>query len=322
MNLISIIIPIYNAEKYLSRCLNSIITQTYTNWEAILVDDGSPDNCGEICDEYATKDKRFKVIHQKNGGVSVARQTGLDNATGDYVIHCDPDDWMEATILEEMLEHAVNNNADIVICDMIIHKGKCIEHCSQNLPENITSTELQNKIIEQEIHGSLCNKLIRKDCCKNYSFTPQSISFCEDELFLAKMLNKELTIKYIHRGLYHYMLHSGSVSMPTKKSVYSKLEVLNEIEKITDKNSHNNYKTFKKSILVTAFLAKDFHLVKTLYEDLKLDFINEGKPYNIKRPLSSCFSIALNGHPYIAYYLFKLNVSLINIVSRFKKKSL
>lgn len=80
--IISIIIPVYNTEKYIRRCLDSIIAQTYTNWEAILVDDGSPDNSGKICDEYAAKDKRFEVIHQENGGVSVARQTGFDNTTG------------------------------------------------------------------------------------------------------------------------------------------------------------------------------------------------------------------------------------------------
>ena len=88
--LIGVIVPVYNTEKYIRKCLDSIIAQTYTNWEAILVNDGSTDNSGKICDEYAAKDNRFKVIHQENGGVSVARQTGLDNATGDYIIHCDP----------------------------------------------------------------------------------------------------------------------------------------------------------------------------------------------------------------------------------------
>lgn len=320
MNLISIIIPIYNAEKYLSKCLDSILAQTYTNWEAILVDDGSPDNCGRICDEYATKDKRFKVIHQKNGGVSVARQTGLDNSTGDYIIHCDPDDWIEPTMLDDMLKCALANNADIVICDMTIHKGKLFEYSPQNLPGNITSKELQKKIIRQEIHGSLCNKLIRKDCCKDICFTPQDISFCEDELFLIKLLNQELAIKYIPKGFYHYILHKGSVSMPTKKSVYSKLAVLNEIEKIVDSNSVDNFKAFKKNILVTVFLAKDFQLLKTLYKDLQSDFIKEGKPYNIKLPLSSCFSIALSGHPHIAYYLYKLNMSAIRLILRYKNK--
>ena len=216
-NKISVIIPIYNTEKYLPKCLYSILAQTHTNWEAILVDDGSPDDCGKICDEYALKDNRFKVIHQKNGGVSVARQTGLDNATGEYIIHCDPDDWIEPTMLDEMLKYAISNNADIVICDMTIHKGKLIEYSPQNLPENITSKELQKKIIRQEIHGSLCNKLIRKDCCKDICFTPKDISFCEDELFLIRLLNQELKIKHIPRGFYHYILHNGSVSMPTKK---------------------------------------------------------------------------------------------------------
>lgn len=318
--LISIIIPVYNVEKFLAKCLDSILSQTYTNWEAILVDDGSPDDCGKICDEYAAKDKRFKVIHQTNGGVSVARQTGLDNATGDYIIHCDPDDWIEPTMLGDMFECAIANNADIVICDMTIHKGKLIEYSSQNLPENITSKKLQKKIIRQEFHGSLCNKLIRKDCCKDISFTPKDISFCEDELFLIKLLNQELAIKYIPKGFYHYILHKGSVSMPTKKSVYSKLAVLNEIEKFVDSDSVDNFKAFKKNILVTAFLAKEFQLLKTLYKDLQSDLIKEGKPYNIKLPLSSCFSIALSGHPHIAHYLYKLNMSAIRLILRYKNK--
>ena len=320
MQLISVIVPIYNTEKYIYKCLDSILAQTHTNWEAILVDDGSPDDCGKICDEYAAKDKRFKVIHQKNGGVSVARQTGLDNAVGDYIIHCDPDDWIEPSMLEDMLEYAISNNADMVICDIITHKGKLIEHCLQNIPENTTAKELLKKIIGQEVHGSLCNKLIKRNCCKGICFAPEDISFCEDELFLAKLLSKGLSIKYIHRGLYHYMLHSGSVSMPTKKSVYSKIAVLNEIEKFVDCNSVDNFKRFKKNILVTAFLAKEFQLLKTLYKDLQSDFIKEGKPYNVKLPLSSCFSIALNRHPYIAYYLYKLNLSAIRLILIFKKK--
>ena len=320
MDLISIIIPIYKAEQYLPKCLDSIIAQTYTNWEAILVDDGSPDNCGKICDEYAVKDKRFKVVHQKNGGVSVARQTGLDNAIGDYIIHCDPDDWIEPTMLEEMLQCAVSANADMVICDIIMHRGKIIESHHQNIPKGITSKELQNKIIRQEIHGGLWNKLIKRKCCQGINFVPQDITFCEDELFLTRLLNKELTIKYISSKLYHYILHKESLSMPTKKSVYSKIAVLNEIEKFVDCNSVDNFKRFKKNILVTAFLAKEFQLLKTLYKDLQSDFIKEGKPYNVKLPLSSCFSIALNRHPYIAYYLYKLNLSAIRLILKFKKK--
>ena len=104
--LVSIIVPIYNAEKYIHECIDSLLAQTYTNIEVILVDDGSIDNCGKICDDYASKDKRVKVIHQKNGGVSVARQTGILHATGEYSIHADPDDWVEPNMIGELVAKA------------------------------------------------------------------------------------------------------------------------------------------------------------------------------------------------------------------------
>ena len=103
-SLISIIVPVYKVEKYLNRCIDSIINQTYKNLEIILVDDGSPDNCGEICDEYAEKDNRVKVIHKKNGGVSSARNTGIDSATGEYIMFVDSDDYIEKDGLQYLFE--------------------------------------------------------------------------------------------------------------------------------------------------------------------------------------------------------------------------
>lgn len=114
---VSIIVPIYNAEKYLQKCIDSVLSQTFKDWECILVDDGSPDRCGEICDEYAKNDNRFKVIHQVNGGVSSARQIGHDLANGEYTIHIDPDDWVEPTMIEELYSKARSEDSDMVICD-------------------------------------------------------------------------------------------------------------------------------------------------------------------------------------------------------------
>ena len=125
--MVSIIVPIYKAEKYIRQCLDSILAQTYTKWEAILVNDGSPDNSGKICNEYANKDNRFRVIHQQNGGVSVARQTGLDNVTGNYIIHCDPDDWIDPNMLEDLISKAKEENADMVICDFLEHINQTIQ---------------------------------------------------------------------------------------------------------------------------------------------------------------------------------------------------
>ena len=115
--MISIIVPVYKAEPFLRKCLDSLINQTYKDIEIILIDDGSPDKSGEICNHYVKIDKRIKVIHQENGGVSVARQTGLDAAKGEYIIHADPDDWVEPTMCEELLKIASNEDADMVICD-------------------------------------------------------------------------------------------------------------------------------------------------------------------------------------------------------------
>lgn len=114
--LITIIVPVYKVEPYIYRCVDSIINQTYKNLEIILVDDGSPDNCGSICDEYAKQDNRIKVIHKKNGGLSDARNVGIDIACGDYLGFVDSDDWIEPDMVEILIDDATTNNADISCC--------------------------------------------------------------------------------------------------------------------------------------------------------------------------------------------------------------
>ena len=124
MPAISIICPVYSAEKYIHRCLDSILAQTFTDFELLMIDDGSPDNSGKICDEYAEKDSRIRVFHKENGGVASARQIGLDNAIGDYTIHIDPDDWVDPNMLEELYAKAKEADADIVICDYWVNYKK------------------------------------------------------------------------------------------------------------------------------------------------------------------------------------------------------
>ena len=113
---ISIIVPVYKVEPYLRKCLDSIVGQTYQKLEIILVDDGSPDSCGAICDAYAARDERIRVIHKENGGVASARNAGLDAATGDYIGWVDSDDWIEADMFECLLKGAEDYDADIVVC--------------------------------------------------------------------------------------------------------------------------------------------------------------------------------------------------------------
>ena len=124
---ISVIVPVYKVEPYLRKCLDSIVNQTYRNLEIILVDDGSPDNCGRICDEYAERDNRIRVIHQKNGGVSSARNEGLKIASGDWIGWVDSDDWIEPDMFEYLLENAKKSKADIAVCSRKEwYKDRCI----------------------------------------------------------------------------------------------------------------------------------------------------------------------------------------------------
>ena len=119
MKKISIIVPVYQAEKYISKCIESIVNQTYKNLEIILIDDGSTDRSGEICDEYGKKDNRIVVVHNKNKGVSVARNCGLDIATGDYITFVDSDDYIDLQMYSEMMKVVEKYSCDVVMCDCI-----------------------------------------------------------------------------------------------------------------------------------------------------------------------------------------------------------
>ena len=201
---ISVIVPIYNAEKTLRKCVDSLLAQTFQDFEILLIDDGSPDQCGAICDEYAKQDSRVRVIHQENQGVSAARQCGMDNAQGEYTIHADPDDWVEPNMLEELYKKAKEDDADMVICDFYENTYKGQKYVKQQ------PSSLDRKIVQKELfthlHGSCCNKLIRLDSFqKNGVRFPDGISFCEDLYVNAAMLLSEIRVSYLNKAFYHYV---------------------------------------------------------------------------------------------------------------------
>ena len=168
MATISVIVPVYNAEKYLNRCLDSLLTQTYQDFEIILVDDGSTDNSGVICEKYAQRDERISVFHQPNQGVAAARQRGVDMAQGTYSIHADPDDWVGPTMLEELYAEAIESNADMVICDFLVEFHKRTQYASQRI-RKCDAEYCLNRMMSGRIHGSLCNKLIRTELYKKHN---------------------------------------------------------------------------------------------------------------------------------------------------------
>ena len=200
---ISVIVPVYKAEAYLHRCVDSLLAQTFQDFEILLIDDGSPDRSGEICDEYARKDKRVRVFHKENGGVSPARQCGMDNAVGEYTIHADPDDWVEPTMLEELYKKAKEENADMVICDFYEEReGKTIYVRQQ--PSSLNHETVLCELF-QHLHGSCWNKLVRRTCYNKCGVTfPLELSYCEDLYVNSCLLSHNIKIAYLPKAFYHY----------------------------------------------------------------------------------------------------------------------
>lgn len=217
---ISIIIPVYKAEAYLIRCINSIINQTFKNWELLLVDDGSPDRSGEICDkiqaQYASLN--IKVFHKSNGGVASAREIAMQHAIGEYSIHIDPDDWIDYSTLENLYKQAKITNADMVICDFRLEYGSRTEVLCQEVE---SSEELLKRLLSQERHGSLCNKLIRTELYKKYNLHFPTNLICWEDLYICCniLMHQTCKIAYIPNAFYHYDFFSNPNSMVRKASM-------------------------------------------------------------------------------------------------------
>ncbi len=216
---ISVIVPVYNVEKYINNTVNSIINQTYKNLEIILVDDGSPDRSPEICDEFAEKDSRIKVIHKENGGVSSARNAGLDIASGDYIAFVDGDDYIDHDMYEIMLGHITEYGADAAACGIVRENADAPNEPwgSVNAEIEIVDKQTLLKMVGQAsglLPVSPCNKLFSKSVIGNLRFDTR-FRYAEDVLFnyfVSKNVNK-MVIQNVTR--YHYVSNSNSASHMT-----------------------------------------------------------------------------------------------------------
>jgi glycosyltransferase involved in cell wall biosynthesis len=229
---ISVIIPVYKAEKYIHKCIDSLLKQTFTDYEIILINDGSPDSSGKICDEYAKLDKRIRAFHKENGGVSSARQCGIDNARGEYTIHVDPDDWVESQMLDELYIKAKKDNVDMLICDFYEHDLNGERYIVQKPTRLICDSVLCDMFLF--LHGSTWNKLIKRDCIieNNVKFD-LDLSFCEDLYFNANLLLCNIKVSYLNKAFYHYERteNQNSIANPQNKTI------IDFIEKIKTKRS-------------------------------------------------------------------------------------
>lgn len=251
---ISIISPVYNAEKYIHKCVDSIIAQTFTDWELILVDDGSPDASGAICDRYASLDSRIRVIHKQNGGVSAARQTGLDAARGEYVIHADPDDWVEPTMLEELYAKAKAEDADMVICDYYHNYTDGRETLMQQHPTRLNTPNQIDDIFFGGFFSSLCNKLIRRSVYNEYGirFFP-GVDYCEDVLVCVQIMkNSSVKTVFLPKAYYHYLMNDASITHNKTRRTFEALSLYRD--RLNSILSEDKYEHIRIQVSLSVFV--------------------------------------------------------------------
>jgi glycosyltransferase involved in cell wall biosynthesis len=212
MKKISVIIPIYNVEKYLKRCIESIIKQTYSNLEIILVDDGSPDGCAKICDEYKNKDERIVVIHKKNGGLSDARNAGLKVATGEIISYIDSDDYVDLDMYEKMTKAMEEKNADIVVCGTNIDYED--GHTKVKCEKEEKSFNREEALIElnsfKSFDMAVWNKLYKREVVDKIEFPVGKKS--EDYFVMYQYFARAKKVVIINQAKYHYFQRSNSIS--------------------------------------------------------------------------------------------------------------
>lgn len=213
---VSIITPIYNMEKYLVKCLDSIINQTYKSIEIILVNDGSNDNSLKICKDYAKKDKRIILIDQKNSGVSAARNIGLEKATGDYLAFVDPDDWIELDAIEKMIEFAEKEKCDMAFFDYKINNIIQKSNKVQLEYNNDTKKEFIKLLISGDVPGYLWRLLIKKEVVKKCRFK-LDLPMAEDLIFILEILRNVKKISKSEEAVYNYFLTENSITRGSQK---------------------------------------------------------------------------------------------------------
>lgn len=329
--MISIIVPIYNVEKYIEKCLNSLKNQTYTELEIILVNDGSSDKCGEICDSIVKLDKRFKVIHKQNGGVSSAWQAGVKNAKGEYIGFVDPDDYVEKDYFEVLLNGMINNKADIVIC------GHVIEEESQ---KNIIKAPIENYefklYLGQELEElklnindgryityAKWNRLFKREIVlANFPLYDERLSLGDDiAITLASIYDSKSLLLMDYYG-YHYLNRKSSITHSFNVNLINNLTYL--FDNITNVNKVKGY---GNNFNIDAQLSRQ--VVTILGRILKSDNSNKEKKAFFKILKKNNYvkdfnylrsNLLTSKKTKILLILFKLNMfSVLCFISRYLK---
>lgn len=255
---VSVILVAYNAKGTIGRCIDSILAQSFQDFELVAVDDGSTDGTADILNGYASLYGNMHVLSQTNSGVAAARQKGLDNASGEYTIFVDADDWIEPDMLEKLLDKAREDNADMVMADMLEDHPWGTERTVQR-PASLRPEIVMAQMLG-ELHGSLCNKLIRRSCYthNNLRFLP-GVNCCEDQYMVVKLLSYGIKVSYLDAAFYHYVKNGNGSSLTgqwMKFPLAQRVLLLNEFKDLsTDSYYQNRFNRYAALVAYDAIFA-------------------------------------------------------------------
>ncbi|EOU1115907.1 glycosyltransferase [Clostridium perfringens] len=262
---VSIIVPIYKVERYINKCLDSIINQSYKNIEIILVDDGSPDNCGKISDNYAKKDSRIKSLHKENGGLSDARNYGMKYATGDYILFVDSDDWLKRNFVETLVNIAIKSKADIVQSGFYYTYEDHLLYDDRYYSENMNYIELNTQelmkelVINERVKNFAWGKLYKKSLINDIPFK-KGVLF-EDVFWAHKVMDRVNKYIICHKPMYYYLQRNDSIVSTYTVRNLDIVRGLKERHIFIEKNYSNlvneSYKIITKTILLHYYLLSN-----------------------------------------------------------------
>lgn len=310
---ISIIVPVYKVEEQLDECIKSILNQKFIDFELILVDDGSPDRCGQICDEYSKKDKRIKVIHKSNGGLSDARNAGLDIAKGKYIGFVDSDDIIDSNMYKILFECINKSNSDIVQCKF--KKFKKLDEISIGLDySGLKIKEFNSKqaiidmIDNNEINVNSWNKLYKKDIFNDIRFPKGKIH--EDEFLTYKLLFKSNKISYVDKELYYY--YKNDKGIMNGSSLLKRLDRIEALEERSEFFLNNReIDLYNKSNAALFFALNKLYFIFVRNKELKRDKEN----IEIIKNKIGIVARALDKNNYLS----PINISIVKMINKNKK---
>ena len=274
--MISIIIPVYKAELYIRNCLNSVLNQTYKDYEVILIDDGSPDACGKICEEYAENRSNWIVVHQQNAGQAAARNLGLSMAKGDYICFIDSDDSVHSNYLQKLYHSLIETNSDLAICGyQRISESSKITKLEENELVKLNENELWEEVF-CHLNNAVWNKLYRKDFLNGLHF-PCGLYHGEDLMFNLRYISRCKNAVWVQSKLYYYWEREGSVT----KSVFSERKLMEIDSKDAAREFIKNHHPNLLSVADKYCFRARMNIIRSIYKNFKEnDYSNQIYEYS------------------------------------------